>query len=317
MMQGQDTLTIEQLDYKFVSVDRNTITPVTDLSSIEVAGVFLPCLTRGLLEFCGPNDLSLWVDGRFFGEKKTSGCLHFQATDLCRIGDRDTVFLTITTQRSLFGVTARTIEVSEGQSSSNQLSQRQSGPRDIIGFIFGGILIIGFSYLTPSSSRKSFSPFDDSGDPSTLVGIIQWIFICFFLAFCWNLSTGTGVAGLLLSLLFVGGFWFIKWLNIRISSELFGMRSTGKWLMHFHRRFWWLAALMLFFGLLIESLSLRIFLSRQSNLTLILAIILSANVMMGSLFLTVKRAIKSLHLFIYLCTIEILPAILVMYLFLK
>ena len=148
---SQDTLTVEQLDFKFFSIDGGRISPLSSLGETSVAGLFLPCAERDLLKFCGPNDFFIWVDGRYFGSSDSTGCLHVYPQELCEYTRRDTAFISVVANSNLIGNTARSVVLSTDESQELLMPMRRTASvseRWYLGFIVCGVLLFLLRFIS-------------------------------------------------------------------------------------------------------------------------------------------------------------------------
>ncbi|MEQ9229121.1 MAG: hypothetical protein RIF46_00450 [Cyclobacteriaceae bacterium] len=317
---GQDTLTVEQLDYKFVTIENGQMLPVSSLSSTEVAGTFVPCIDQGLIEFCGSNVFSVWVDGRFVTENSLErSCVYLETKQLCRLTARDTVFVSLVSERGLEGVTTRSVEVAP-KGNKMQVPSRRSSEVEFwkMGFIGCALILIvarlfikkNFGYIPRPSETFTDKFF-------TASNLVQLVITCLLGSFIWTYASQAEPAHILFvfgSLIF---WWVIKTSLTLISGALFRFRLLATWQSNFLLQFWTILFVLLFIMALLDNLFLNHSLFSLGNLTSVLSALQGAFMVALVLVFTFQKGTKSLHRFIYLCSTEILPGLLIIQFFLE
>ncbi len=317
---GQDTLTLEQLDYKFVTIEDGHMLPVSSLSSTEVAGTFVPCADQGLIEFCGTKVFSVWVDGRFVTDNKLDGlCVYLETIELCQLSARDTVFVSLVSEGGLEGVSIRSVEVMPEAAKTEAPDRRTTEPEFWkFGFIACGLILIGIRLFVKKNFGLIPRPSETFTDKFfTLTNLIQLVITCLLGSFIWTYAWQAEPSHLLFvfgSLIF---WWMIKTLLTLISGALFRFRSLATWQSNFLLQYWTIMFIILFVLALGDALFLRHALFNISNLSAILSTLQGAFMVGLILVFSFQKGTKSLHRFIYLCSTEILPGLLIIQFFLE
>lgn len=319
LLQAQDTLTVERLDYKFVTNEDGVLSPIGSFSSSEVAGFFVPCESQGTIEFCGEKAFSIWVDGRHYAESQGTSCVYPDINDLCSIAERDTIYVTVVSRGDLFGITARSIVLS--QNSGSLLYPESRGTMDnlqLLGFVFFSLVIILSNRFFPSQFSALLKPGLEqfSSKPWSVGYLVNLALSLLLFSFIWYLSEFVSGSYVLI-FMSLSMVWAGKSVLLIVSSQVFSFDKEGKWQMNLQLIFFLGAALLLFVLAIIES----IFFSHLPLLTRLFPSILTGIIILYIVYqIFVFRFFfgrSSLHRFLYLCTTEILPAILIINWFLK
>jgi len=321
---AQDTLTVDRLDYRFVSYEDGLFSPLVSLESADVAGVFVPCVQDAQVELCGTAPFDVWVDGRLIRRSLKKGCQYLELTGLCAYAERDTVFLTLVSESKLSNIRARTFQiVPKGENFYDMTLFSSRSP--IANFWYVGFLVVcgllaSLRYIGPVHASRLFRPKFDQFT-YRLLSIDSWIFLifaCLISAFSWaylaGAQSGWVVVSVLGSVIF---FTIIKLLLIFISATIFDFWKMATWQFTLFVRFWLIVAIIGFSLLFIDHLLPAIDIFNQAFFELAISLALGVFALVSSYVLMTQRALKSLHIFVYLCTVEILPTSLVIYWFLK
>jgi hypothetical protein len=155
---GQDTLTVDRLDYRFVSYEDGIMEPIISLEDADVAGVLVPCENDIQVEFCGSNSFDIWVDGRLVLQKiKGQKCEYLSLEKLCEIANRDTVYISVVSQNRLKGVSARTFIIRQSKQDTFEILRRKNISEFIyFGFVacFLAIAILKTNFMSGKMSFK-------------------------------------------------------------------------------------------------------------------------------------------------------------------
>lgn len=318
---AQDTLTVDRLDYRFITYENGLFSPLVSLESAEVASVFVTCQESLQMELCGSQPFNIWVDGRLIRQKRDRACLYLSTDELCRVANRDTVFLTVVSNEKLQDLQARTFRVAKkyGLSEFSLMRRSPLGEFWYFGFIVGLGLIVMARMLVPDFWRFRWPNLEQYN--YRLSSLDNWILVVLcslLLAFSWSFLVDDrsiplffGTTGFLL-LVFI-----LKFCLIVLSASLFGFWKPTAWQFTFFVRFsfFWSVVAFIILLMLLVFFNLQHF--NQAIFEACAAGLLSLFILVVSYILMSQQGTKSLHIFIYLCTVEILPMGLVIFWFLK
>ncbi len=318
---AQDTTTLERLDYQLLHFEEGVLAPLTFPEREEVAGLFLSCEDTKLLEFCGNKQFSIWVDGKFLVENQ-KGCLTIQSTRLCKDSTEGSVFLSIVSKANLSGITIRSLDIQLANKGNTQnfLTRSLGDNFEILGFVMlafvlvGSFLLVGVSMWTfPKSPYKNFS-----GGVFTRENLWAIIIIVLLLSFSMTLLQLDENGRFLLnrSLLIVS-IIFVKGIIVLLSGAIFKIQKFASWQLQAHLRFWLFAAVGFYALLFVDFLffAQEVVTGALLNTLLLLSASVIFLVIAGTFML--GKSMKKLHIFIYLCTTEILAIILLVDWFLE
>jgi len=320
-LSAQDTLTVDRLDYRFVSYEDGLFSPLVSLESAEVAGVFVACVQPLQLELCGRHPLDVWVDGRLIKRKLAKECIYLKLSALCHTAKRDTVFMTLVSDENLESITARTIRISSGLDALefNLLKRSTLSEFWYVGFLIGLGLIVSVKYIVPDFWR--FRRPNLAQGTYRLSSLDNWILLLLASvvnAFSWAFLSEERSAALFFSTLgFVLLMLIAKFLLVLLAATLFNSWKPTAWQFTFFIRFWFFWSIMAFLAILALHILFSVQYFDRSVFEVFAAGVLGLFVMVVAYFLMTQRGTKSLHIFIYLCTVEILPVGLVIFWFLK
>ena len=315
---AQDTLTLERLDYKLMTVENGVITPMGSKNSSEVAGVFMPCTTEGSIEFCGKKNFSIWVDGRLYQTVEKKGCIYSTPADLCALVDRDTVFISIVSRGNLNGISLRNISIQERSLTSVYPATRHQVQNFLlIGFIVSGFFLlliqhnfpIYFSRLKSGIEQFEFRPW-------------SWTFIANLLAlivlgtFLWCKYSDSFYSFEYVLLVF-SLFWILKSIVYWLSGSIFNLSNLSKWQLNFLLIFWLRFVIIFFIWSIVSSVFFPEILNDTSFLKFLASAGLAGFVLYQVFKIRADILPSGLHRFLYLCITEILPATLIIHWFFK
>jgi len=318
---AQDTLTVDRLDYRFITYEDGLFSPLVSLESAEVAGVFVTCQASLQMELCGTQPFDVWVDGRLIRQKKNRGCLYLSTADVCKVANRDTVFLTLVSDEKLPDLSARTFQIAKKDSLvAFDLSRRSPiGEFWYFGFIVGMGLIVVARVLVPDFYRFRWPNLDQGNYRHS--SLDNWILILLasvLLAFSWSfLIHDRSVAVFFGTAAFILLIFIAKFCLILLSASLFGFWKPTAWQFTFFVRFCFFWSVVWFGMLLILQIFFNFQDFNQAFFEAFAAVLLALFILVVSYILMSQRGTKSLHIFIYLCTVEILPMGLAIFWFLK
>ena len=319
---GQDTLTIDRLDYRFVTYEDGTLSLLTSLENSDVAGLFISCLDYEQIEFCSTNPFSVWVDGRLIAEKTNQDCLYLKLATLCRFASREDPYLTIVSEERLSGLTARSISLVSDVADLEPvlLIKDYDNAHWIFGFLAGTILLTLFQMIGTGNrwrfrrpNLKKFSKRFLTFESLVLIGVLAIIN-----SFCYSYVVSSfDLVTLILYAFGVLLVWFVKSGLTFLSGAIFNYPRWANWQLNFELLFWLMITLIVFGVLFLDfiffnnsklSIDTMLYVWSISSLLFLLLVTL--------IFMS-EKGIKNLHIFIYLCTTEILPIVLLVYWFLK
>ena len=319
---GQDTLTIDRLDYRFMTYEGQTLSPLTSPENSEVAGLFISCKDYEQIEFCGTHSFSVWVDGRLMAESQNGNCIYLKLEALCQLVNKENPYLTVVSKKTLLGVTARAISIMEEEADleSSMLVRDSNDAPWIFGFLFGTILLVMVRAVRPVNrwrfQRPNLKEF--SKRFLTLENLVLTTLLSIISSFCYSYLSGNFELFVLakhaLTILLVA---FGKSILTLLSGATFNHGRWASWQLNFGLLFWLITTLVVFGVLFLDfiffsnselSIEVALYVWSISSLLLLLLI---AIVFMS------QKGLKNLHIFIYLCTTEILPIALLVYLLLE
>lgn len=317
---AQDTLTVERLDYKFVTLEDGRMSPVNFLDETDVAGTFFPCNDTQFVEFCSSTGFSIWVDGRFVSENVgKDDCLHFSSMELCGYSERDTVFVSIVSESGLLGVTARTFDViPESEETIFPKRRFQEDEFWKMGLIFCGIVLIAnklffakrFVYI-PRLGESYAEKF------LTVSNLVQLVIASLLGAFLWSFTKHSSFMDFFYVVGAVLFWWILKSVLTIVSGTLFRFRTQANWQANFLLQFWTIMFIALFGLVVIDDLFADGLLFTEERYRTALALLEGLFVLLALVIFRLQKGLKSLHRFIYLCTTEILPGVLIIQFFLE
>ena len=322
MALGQDTLTIDRLDYRFVTYEGETFSPLTSLENSDVAGLFISCSDYQQIEFCGDKAFSVWIDGRLIAEKKGQNCLYLELEALCQLANREAPYLTVVSEKGLSGLTARSISIVDERSDLEPelLIRDYDKAHWIFGFLIGIILLALLQFLRSRNKGLFLRPNlkEYSKRFVTLESLVLVSLLAIINSFCYSfIMSSFDLLALTTYALAVLLAWFGKSVLTLFSGVIFNYRRWANWQLNFELLFWLITTFVVFVGLFLDflffgktklSVDTIFFVWSISSLLLLLLVTF--------VFMS-QKGIKNLHIFIYLCTTEILPIALLVYLFLK
>jgi len=321
-LSGQDTLTVDQLDYRFVSFSGDELLPLTSPENSNVAGLFISCTENQQFEFCGVSPFAIWIDGRYAADSGDKNCLHISGKILCAFADRESPYLSVVAEAGLSEITARTISIElKTEVKRNELSIRgRSSGYWILGFLMGCILLIGVRALRSGHTWRFQRPNlrEFSSRFITLENMILLLLLALVNAISYSfLAERDEMLFILQSLLTILEFWITKIFLVFLSGMIFKNQKTANWQLIFQLQCWLGTSLIFFVVLFFDFV---FFADPQlSHGYLMHAMALSALVFLflTSMVFMTQKGRKKLHIFIYLCTTEILPITFLVYWFSK
>lgn len=318
---AQDTLTLERLDYQFVTFEDGRYSPVVSLEETALAGVLVPCAQDVQIEVCGDARFSLWVDGRWVLNKGTSGCLHLAVQAICQHSERDTVFLSFMAEKTLEGIEARTFSVIDKADKRFALQQRRTRPQFWHwGILLGAFLLVGLRFIDPFGGLRLLRPAFESNyyrfvtwDNLILLGLGVWLS-----AFAWSYVTASASAWsvfeLVPMLLLV---WLIKILLILFAGSIFRFSRQAAWQITLWVQGWARVSIFLLLLVTTEELFFDGSLLSVPFYHVLTSVTIAGLSALVSYHFMMQRGSKSLHIIIYLCSTEILPSAMVLFWLLK
>lgn len=294
---------------------------LTSPEDSDIAGLFILCQEDKMFEFCGNRPFSIWMDGRYIADDQGQNCIYLSSELLCGFSNRPNPFLSLVSRGGLEGITARTILITKTRplKAKELLVRVKPEAYWILGFLFGGMLLVRVRVIRRKKNwrfqrpnLREFSSRFLTRKNATLLFLLAGIN-----AFCYSFLNETNdFVFLLQSLAVILLVWFGKIIFTLLSASIFKYWRVANWQLLFQLRFLLVSSLLLFIVLFLgfiissEPLSSEMML----NLGAIWSLILLA--MIGVVLMT-QKGFKNLHIFIYLCTTEILPITLLVYWFLK
>jgi len=320
-LSAQDTLTVDRLDYRFVTYSEGELLPLTFPEDADIAGLFISCQEEELFEFCSDRPFSIWIDGRYVADDQDRNCIYLSSESLCGFSNREDPFLSVVSKGGLDGVTARAILITEKQTLNPKelLVRSNSEAYWIVGFLFGCILLVSVRVVRPKSSWRFQRPNlrEFSSRFLTLENVALLFLLAGINAFCYSFLIGKNeFIFVLQSLAIILLAWFGKIILTLLSGSIFKYWKAANWQLLFQLRFWMASSLLLFVVLFLDFIISSGSLSSEMMLNLGAIGSLILLVMVGVVLMT-QKGLKNLHIFIYLCTTEILPITFLVYWFLK
>lgn len=320
-VQAQDTLTIERLDYRFVSYVDGTLVPMTSPEDSDVAGLFIDCTKSRMLEFCGSQSFTIWIDGRYIDSNKKQECLYFSSKELCEYSDHQTSYLSVVSSTGLQSITARSFRLAKNTKDQEKLLVKGDNSNYwILGFLFVCTLI-AFIRFAITGRRQNFQKpnlKEYSSRFLTLENFILFGFLAFINAFCYSFLVGNDeivfILNSLATLLVIG---IGKIILTFISGSIFKFWRGINWQLIVQLRYWSAFSLLLFVLLFIDFLFFKGTLLPTQWITNLWSMGLVALLIVIATVLMSQKGLKKLLIFIYLCTTEILPTIILVYWFLE
>ncbi len=322
MAVGNDTLTIDRLDYRFVTYSEGKLVPLTAPENSEVAGLFINCLENQLLEFCGIQPFTIWIDGRFVAENRGDDCIHLSTDSLCSVAEREDPFLSIVSNSSFSDITARIFQPKPGKEKSEKTLSFRNNQNTywIFSFLLGCIILAAIRLIRPKNEWRLQLPNlrEFSKRFITMENIVFLVLLTAINAFCYSYILGKeeliftlqSIAAILL-------FWLGRTFFIFLSGSIFKQWRWANWQLHMYLFLWSIFSLLLFIFLFINFIFFRES-DPSSEMALLAGSIVSIIILLVvSAVLMTQKGHKNLHIFIYLCTTEILPTVLLVNWFLE
>lgn len=317
---AQDTLTVDRLEYRLFTLENGVASPLTDPRSARIGAVFLPCGDK-LVEFCDSEnrEFSVWVDGRLVRSNEEEKCFVMNALELCSYVARDTVLLSVVAQEDLGEIRIRTVSIVESETDARTALERTSNTKGtiLLGFILGGVALFVIWVYTPIRSFLALKIRPDNQQPLNWFVLAQYVLLSILGALSWTYFQGGGFMIFLNALTVLLGFWIVKSTIYFLSARLFKEPKIAIWQFLFQMRFWAAAFSFAF----ILSMFYAFFIPNNVSPKWIvgpLPIAFTVLYLGVQIFtLSSYSRIKLLHRFIYLCTTEILAAVVVIHYFLK
>ena len=317
---AQDTLVLEQLDYKFVTYDDGVLSSITALENADVASIFVPCTDSYTLAFCGTNPFSIWVDGRHVTTKIDQKCLYKEVSFLCSFVSRDTIFVSVSSDYNLNDVSIQAIEIGTQKKKEEYRPEwKKKRKLDLIVLILCGAAIVGLSFLAPLNAGELFSVnFESfSGRPGSIGNFIQISVATLISGLLWSSLRGANVSETIYAIGAIATFWVVKNGIYIVSGRLFGFKKLAQWQQVFQVKYWSYVSILFFIVVVLEAFFIGTFEVSNRFLNQLFIIAIGIQILLEFFISSSYRRAKSLHRFIYLCNTEILPAILVIQFFLK
>ncbi len=321
-LQAQDTLTVDRLDYRFFSFDGNQFSPLVSLESSDVAGVFVHCQQDVQVELCGDSFFDIWVDGRLVHRKLTKGCEYLDMNALCAVSSRDTVYLSLVADAKLVDVRARTIRIRNSVAESYfDVSRRtETGSGWLIGVLLCCAVISTLRLARSGQTAKLLRPHFEK-NIYRISNVDSWFYLLVSVilsAFAWSFLSDDRSSSLLFgSFVSVISLLTIRLVLLFISALIFNFGKQATWQFTFFSNSWVIVSVFVFAATLIDQLYMTVSIVDQGALKVMLSSLLGLFVAIECYILMTQRGVKSLHIFVYLCTVEILPSSLMIYWFLK
>lgn len=239
---------------------------------------------------------------------------------LCAVSARDTIFLSISAERSLKGASVRSISiVPQDPNQIDVLTRSLNDKAWIIGFVICGFAFAGLFLFTPirfgeilKAKTQQFSERPLSGNFLIQLGCVVAVG-----AFCWVYNHQGGYEEFFTALGFLITVFMAKIGLYYFGGVLFQFRKISSWQMVFQMRFWTLVTFLFFIVLVVDNVTLM-WLTHHND---VLGKLVSAAMVVFLLLEVFKLSSigdkRSLHRFVYLCSTEILPVVLLIRIFLK
>jgi hypothetical protein len=317
---AQDTLTVDRLDYRFVFQSEGILLPLTSLEEANVAGLFITCPDDQLVEICSNWPITIWIDGRNVKSNQEERCVYLTSEELCSFSERERPYLSVVSEMGFETITARTIVLTDSVSPKQLSVRKENSAYWIFGFLFGCMLLasVKLARLTANwrVQRPKLKEFTNRF--LTLENVFLMVLVAVINSLCYwflvNKSESIFVLQLATLILLV---WFMKTLLVYLSGSIFKYWKWANWQLIFQLRFWVIVSILLFIILLGDF----VFFSKSKLYTEMIlnmwAICSLVFLLLTSVVLLSQKGLKNLHIFIYLCTTEILPIMLLVHLFLE
>jgi hypothetical protein len=315
---SQDTLTVDRLDYRFVSYEDGLMEPIISLEDVDVAGVLVPCDEGIQVEFCGVNPFDIWVDGRLILQKKKgSECEYFSLEKLCQLAGRDTVFLSVVSQNNLKGISARTFQIRTSRQSAFEILRRKKISEFLyFGFIGCFVFLVILKSSLPRGKMMLRVPNLQAftGRFLTIDHLVIQLVTLLLTGFSYAiLEEDANVYDWLSTFFFLSISWAAFMLITFLSASVFNFTKLMNWQLIFTIQYWFGLSVLVFVLQFIDHIFFAGFLlSDQFLIYTVVSFLFLFTAIVIYTFMT-QRGMKSLHIFIYLCSTEILPISLVIY----
>lgn len=319
---AQDTTVVERYDYWLLQYAEGEWTPALDLNELKVAGFFLPCHQNHPLSFCSTTPLTIWVDGQFLSNKSgEEPCVWVPARDFCLRTNADTAFVVVSGQRNLESLKISALKIYQKPSEEiwtlrNRPSEQQ--------FTRAGFIII-FSMLLlirPFNPFKNWRPgsraaFEDYRFLSWDFILPLFIFLS-IVSFCWSLTASSDKIGATAySLMALLAFIVIKATWVYLTASIFRMTDKANWQLIVFTRILGVAAIFVLIVSLLDALYFDYKIINGIWMKVVFLITILITLFAHIYTFISQTSMKTLHLFIYLCSTEFLPSALVASWFLK
>lgn len=125
LLARQDTLVVTDYGNVLLSTkEDSTLTPITSLSGITQAGFFLVGKPNGQIRICTKKETYVWVEGRLLDRVK--GCAYYNPDSFLRLGQKDTVYISFSSDSGLKGLVCEQIVFDNGLVVKDDLTNPRS-----------------------------------------------------------------------------------------------------------------------------------------------------------------------------------------------
>ncbi len=335
----EDTIVIKDFTKALITIGEDgNIQLVTDLSEVNEAGFFLNKNLKGKIRICNPKELYGWGDGKLIF--RSINCKILAIDDFFRFSKSDTVFVALSTKRSLKNLTCELILLEELKVIDEELIRTREVRMifkefimiAILGLLFLCAVMVAYSpqrisfiFKRTFSLNKRIYEFISTSF-FRRVNILITLTLCLLIAFeityfdykagsnfPWNSSAYLEYlyTWIQIFLLVLGGL-LAKWFIILVVSKLFSFREIIRTQLFDMINFFGLFAFILFGVVLVDFM----FFESMTNLFQGVSIFFPILLILFELWFSFKFVIISLHrkllLISYLCATEIIPAIFIL-----
>ena len=314
---GQDTLTVDRLDYRFLSYKDGILEPIASLENEDVAGVFVPCEDNVFIEVCGPKPFDIWVDGRLVVQEPLGDCQYLEMKSLCQMANRDTVFISLVSRENLKGLTARTFVIRSSKKNPFEIIRRSKVSQFVyFGFVtcFVVLIVMRDNFSGGKITLKKPNLLSFNGKFFSIEMLLIQFVVILMSSFSYVIYRGDASVG---DWITIGGYLLLYWCCLIVitwsSATVFRFNRFANWQLIFTVKSWFILSLLVFTIQFISQIFNLTILESEYVLVNTVAVGLLMFMMVIVYIFMLQRGIKSLHIFIYLCTTEILPIGLIIY----
>ncbi|MCP4458195.1 MAG: DUF4271 domain-containing protein [Cytophagales bacterium] len=272
------------------------------------------------MKFCGSSIFTIWIEGRRIASNKNGRCIYLSSDELCSFSNRESPYLSLVSENGFEEIIAYTIAITEGQESEKLLVRSDQSPYWIFGFLFGSMLLVSVQKVRPKTNwrfqRPHLKEFSDRF--ATVENMISLLIVAVINAFSISFLNGESesISIFQMVLLILLG-WFGKFMLTIFSGSVFNIWRWANWQLIFQLRFWVITSLLSFVLLFLDFIFFAESKVSSEMILNIWAVVSLIVLVMTSVVLLSQKGLKNLHIFIYLCTTEILPVTLLVYFFLE